>query len=66
MNEIYHILAHGTAMDPVNESSVLVAGVFGFHFFHDLLSERAHFRRAGNRHVLVALVPGQKKMSWIH
>jgi len=47
-------------MDPVNESTIFEARVFGFDFFHDLFAERTHFRRTGNGHIFVAFIPAKQ------
>jgi len=56
VDEIDHVLAHGRAVDAVDEASVLEARVLGLHLLDDLFAERAHFRRTGDGHVLIALV----------
>ena len=59
VDEIDHVLAHGRAVDAVDEASVLEARVLGLHLLDDLFAERAHFRRTGDGHVLIALVSSQ-------
>lgn len=39
VDEIDHVLAHGRAMDAINETAVLETRVLRFHLFHDLLTE---------------------------
>lgn len=58
VDKVDHVLAHGRPVDAVDEAAVLEAGVFRFHLLHDLLAERADFRRTRDRHILVALVLG--------
>ena len=56
VDEVDHVLAHGRAVDAVDEAAVLEAGVLGLDLLDDLLAEGAHLGGAGDGHVLVALV----------
>lgn len=54
--EIYHIFAHGTPIDPVDEFAPFVARVFRFDFLHYLFAEGTDFRGTRDGHVVVAFV----------
>ena len=51
MDKVYHVFTHGRAVDAIDEPTVLVTRVFGFHLLHDLFAERADFSRARDRHI---------------
>lgn len=57
VDKIDHVLAHGRPMDAINEAAILETSVFRFHFFHHLLTKRAHFGWARDGHVFITLVP---------
>jgi len=52
VNEIDHVLAHGGTVYPVDEPTVLVAGVLCFDLLDDLLAERTDLGRTCHCHVL--------------
>ena len=61
VDKVDHVLAHGRTMDAVDEAAILQASVLRLDLLDHLLAERTHLCRTGDGHVLVALVPNDKR-----
>lgn len=61
VDKVDHVLAHGRTMDAVDEAAILQASVLRLDLLDHLLAERTHLCRTGDGHVLVALVPKDKR-----
>ena len=57
-DEVDHVLAHGAAMELVDEATALELGVLGLYLLHHLLSKAADFCGHLDGHVLRTLVRG--------
>ena len=59
-DEVDHVLAHGAAVQLVDEPLPLAPRIFRLHLLHHLLAEAAHLGGHLDCHVLLTFVPGEK------